>query len=356
VSGDAIGTSISLLNDAFIARGIHSFVACADVHLNSAAPGVLPASAILNGSMGLSFNSEDILIIHFSYYDDIAEKLARLPLKCIMVYHNITPGHFFRHVGLGWLADGCDSGREQLARISPHFDAAVGDSQFNSLELVENGYRNVSTIPIMFDRSGFRDDLIDPELLLSIREKAEINILFVGRFVPNKKIDRVMNVVQEFKKHFTPSIILHLAGKVWDGRYFASLINHAADIGITQNLQLHTNAEITRLRTLYTAADAFVSMSEHEGFMVPLVEAFTTGCPVIAANAAAVGETMGGAGLLLSAPDPAFAAGLLYLLKSDRNLRSNVIASQSKRAAAFRPSRVALHWLDVIQSVSERSV
>ncbi|WP_187272503.1 glycosyltransferase [Methylobacterium sp. WL9] len=352
VTGDAIGTSITLLHESLIAQGVASFVACADAHLKSAAPGVLPASAILNGRMGQTFGEDDVLLIHFSFLDDTAEKLAQLPLRRIIVYHNITPGHFFHEVGLGWLGDGCDRGREQLARMSSLFDAAVGDSDYNCQELTASGYRNVKTIPILFDASSFRSERIDPELLLSVRERADVNVLFVGRFVPNKRIERVMTMVGAFKNGFAPTVCLHLVGKVWDGAYFAALMKHAADAGIEQSLQLHTNAEPLRLRTLYAAADAFVSMSDHEGFMVPLVEAFASGCPVIAADAGAIGETMGGAGFLMSAPDPAFAAGILHMITTDRDLRSRVVAGQARRAADFRPSRVARRWTETIRNVS----
>ena len=53
------------------------------------------------------------------------------------------------------------------------------------------------------------------------------------------------------------------------------------------------------------AADVFVCASEHEGFCVPLVEAMGKGIPVVAYDAAAVGETVGGAGLLVSDKSPA---------------------------------------------------
>ncbi|WP_455957621.1 glycosyltransferase family 4 protein [Methylorubrum aminovorans] len=352
VSRDAIGNSIALLHDALTAQGYSSFVACADHQIDKAAPGILPASAILNGRMGKDFDENDVLVIHFSFLDDTAEKLAQLPLRRVIVYHNITPGHFFRDVGLGWLADGCDRGREQLTRMAPFFDAAVGVSDYNCDELIASGYRNVKTIPILFDQSSFRGEDIDPEIFLSIRERAEVNVLFVGRFVPNKRIERIITMIGEFKSAFTPTICLHLAGKIWDGAYFASMMQHAANVGVVHDIQLHTNADPRRLRTLFAAATAFVSMSDHEGFMVPVLEAFASGCPVIASDAAAVGETMGGAGLLMSAPDTAFAAGLLNMLATDSQLRHRVIAQQARRAADFRPSRVGRQWIETIQYAS----
>jgi glycosyltransferase involved in cell wall biosynthesis len=51
------------------------------------------------------------------------------------------------------------------------------------------------------------------------------------------------------------------------------------------------------------AADAFLCMSEHEG-MVPIIEAFYVGLPVVAFAAGAVPQTMGEAGVLFDMTPP----------------------------------------------------
>jgi hypothetical protein len=48
-----------------------------------------------------------------------------------------------------------------------------------------------------------------------------------------------------------------------------------------------------QLGTIYKNSEAFVSLSEHEGFGVPLVEAMGCGLPVFALDRAAVRETIG---------------------------------------------------------------
>ena len=355
IKSDAIGTSIRLLHESLIKKGIVSLIACADSNHHLSAPGVLPASTILNANMGTHLNENDVLLIHFSFADDVAEILAQLPLRRILVYHNITPGHFFHEVGLGWLGEACDRGREQLKNMAPLFLEAVGDSDFNCRELIENGYKDVKTIPVLIDETQYRSEIIDPDLFMSVRERASINILFVGRFVPNKRIERLFSMIQEFKRNFPSTICLHLVGKIWDNSYFASLINQAATAGVLNDVQFHTDAEPLRLRTLYAAADAFVSMSDHEGFMVPIVEAFASGCPVIAWDGGAMGETMGGAGLRMSAPDPSFAAGLIHMLSIDHNLKNRIVAGQSRRAADFSLWRVGKRWTDKIKSSSSVS-
>ena len=54
------------------------------------------------------------------------------------------------------------------------------------------------------------------------------------------------------------------------------------------------------LAAYYQNADLFMIMSEHEGFCVPILEAFYSGVPVIAFDSSAIRETMGGCGLLVN--------------------------------------------------------
>jgi glycosyltransferase involved in cell wall biosynthesis len=81
-------------------------------------------------------------------------------------------------------------------------------------------------------------------------------------------------------------------------------------------------------------------MSEHEGFGVPLLEAMHFGVPVVARKAAAVPETLGGAGLLLTTRNDAATAELIALLDEDRDLRERVVARQRERVRDFMPDRI----------------
>src|SRR5690606_16143336 len=69
-----------------------------------------------------------------------------------------------------------------------------------------------------------------------------------------------------------------------------------------------SNEELT---ALYDVADLFLCASEHEGFCVPLMEAFHKRVPVMALAAAAVPETMDGGGVLYDTTDPARVAALM---------------------------------------------
>ncbi len=68
------------------------------------------------------------------------------------------------------------------------------------------------------------------------------------------------------------------------------------------------------LAAYYRASSAYISLSEHEGFCVPLVEAMAMDVPILAYSAAAVPDTLGGAGVQFAPKDLEYAAELLGML------------------------------------------
>jgi glycosyltransferase involved in cell wall biosynthesis len=94
------------------------------------------------------------------------------------------------------------------------------------------------------------------------------------------------------------------------------------------------------LAAFYRWADVYVSLSEHEGFCVPLVEAMAADVPVLAYAAGAVPETLGGAGMLFAPKDLELAAELLGMLVYDRPVRDRVLDGQRRRLRDFAPARL----------------
>jgi glycosyltransferase involved in cell wall biosynthesis len=85
---------------------------------------------------------------------------------------------------------------------------------------------------------------------------------------------------------------------------------------------------------LYAGAEAFALPSRYEGFGLPVLEAMACGTPVVAADAAALPETCGGAARLAPPEGEAFAAALTALL-GDGAERARLRAAGSARAARF---------------------
>lgn len=344
IKHDAIGNSIDRLGSVLKSKGLEHFAICSDKLLHTARRDVIPLSAVER----MDWKSNDLLIVHFSFFCEDLVRLINIPVRRVLVYHNVTPGDFFRDTEISWMSSLCDSARQQLIAVKDDFIAAVGDSDFNCKELKDMGFRNIRTIPVFYNDEIFTSAQVESDRFYNIRRSSGINAVFVGRFVPNKNHKSLVNVIAEYKRHFSENITLHLAGKVWNDSYFIDILKLSSDLGVLGNIRFHMDVSDNELIDLYSAATAFVSHSLHEGFMVPLVEAFAVGCPVIAYGGTAIGETMGGAGLMLDDTDPPLTAALLNLLSRDRELRQHVVRSQSARAAEFHSAPTAYRWFDLL--------
>jgi alpha-1,3-rhamnosyl/mannosyltransferase len=107
------------------------------------------------------------------------------------------------------------------------------------------------------------------------------------------------------------------------------------------------------LATLFRHAHAFVMPSLYEGFGLPLVEAMSCGCPVIASDRGSLPEIAGAGAQCFSAFDvQAMAKALAALLRSPEELqqkRSNAL----RRAADFSWDKAALETISVYHHVNQ---
>jgi glycosyltransferase involved in cell wall biosynthesis len=108
------------------------------------------------------------------------------------------------------------------------------------------------------------------------------------------------------------------------------------------------------LAAYYEEADVFLSLSVHEGFGVPLVEAMTAGLPIVARGAGAVTETVGGAALVLESGDPAYVAAALHRVCTDEALQRTLADHGRRRAAELQGERVGQRFVEAIAGVVSR--
>jgi glycosyltransferase involved in cell wall biosynthesis len=118
-------------------------------------------------------------------------------------------------------------------------------------------------------------------------------------------------------------------------RYLRRLLETVHDLRV-QNVVFTGQVTQGDLIAAYRSSQAFLCLSEHEGFCVPLLEAMHFGLPVLAYDAAAVSETMNGGGILLGDKDPAVVAAVLDRVLTDEVFRGAVLASQARTLAAAK--------------------
>lgn len=248
-------------------------------------------------------------------------------------YHNITPSRYFGR----WeprAARSMDKARQELAALVACSTLAVADSAYNERELVELGHDRTGVCPLLVDLSDYHAPP-DAERLARLRSAGEPNLLFVGRIAPNKCQHDVMAAFAVFRRLFAPRARLALVGGATSQRYLRSLEAMAGDLELGDSVELVGAATFPELLAHFHAADAFVCLSEHEGFCVPVMEAMELGVPVVAYRAAAVPDTVAGAGVLLDDKDPLQVAVAIQGLLGDEDRKARLVAAGRQRAAGF---------------------
>ena len=288
---------------------------------------------------------EDIAILHLSVGSPVNDAFAALPCGKALIYHNITPAHYFNLVNSD-TARILAEGRRQLLGLANRATVNMADSAFNAEELRAAGYRNVHVLPLIidFDRLNMPPD----RQILNRFGNGLTNILFVGRCVPNKKIEDVIDLFDMFRQRVNPrSRLIHVGSFAGSERYYYLLT------GIARNRRIdhvHFAGAVTQsqLNAFYRCADLFLCMSEHEGFCIPIMESFQHDLPVMAYAAGAVPETMGGAGVLFREKNLPALAEMMGELTRNTSLKNGVIQGQRSRLERYRrqnPEQILRHCL-----------
>lgn len=291
---------------------------------------------------------DNVVIFHFSIGSPVSKLFLRVPDRKMMIYHNITPHEFFVD-SHRVLARECYKGRIEIKLFVDKVDLAVGDSEFNRQELERLGYKATGILPILMNFAKF-DGRPDP-ITSKLFDDGKTNVLYVGRMIPNKKFDDVIRIFYFYQRYFNPDSRLILAGD-YRGleRHFASLQELTAKLKV---MNVHFSGHITfpELLAFYKAADVYVSMSEHEGFGVPILEAFYNRIPVIGFAAGAVAETMNGGGITLVRKDFLRTAALIDRIQRDDALRSRIVDGQLLALDKFSRANVSRVLLDLVERV-----
>jgi glycosyltransferase involved in cell wall biosynthesis len=341
--GDAIGDSARAVRDMLRGMGHDSeiFALTIDDDLRG---DVLPFS---DGSA----TRGDVTIFHFALPSPMTEAFARLAGVKILQYHNITPASFFAPYDAGMFRLAA-LGRRELATLAGRVDLALGDSEFNRRELEAFGFPRSGVLPIAVNTQ--RITAAPPRPALErILSDGLINILFVGRIVPNKKIEDHIRLAEMYKRYVDSYYRFIFVGR-YDGlpRYYAQVRALIAEYQMLPDRFWFTGPVPDEdLAAFYRWADAYVSLSEHEGFCVPLVEAMAADVPIVAYAAGAVPETLGGAGLLFAPKDLEVAAELLGSVVYDRDVRAAVLEGQRRRLQDFTPNRIEERLCQVLSSL-----
>lgn len=289
------------------------------------------------GLMGdFSADPEDIVIYHMTTGTSFNRWVWNYPRKIVLFYHNITPArYFFGNAWGSWLK--CLRGRHDLKTIAKNTFFAWGASEYSRQELENAGIKRTAVLPIVVEPETYTMRGEDESVLRY--KDGRLNLLVVGRGVPHKKQDEAIEAAAWYRDHISPDIRLVLIGNIKPS-YEKKLRVLVKKRGMEENVLFAGQVTDEALCTWYRIADGLLCLSEHEGFCVPLIEAMIFGLPIFAKSAAAVPETLGGAGVLLSDTSPQGVAEAVRRTMADELALARLKKGRAERLAAFSPENV----------------
>ena len=323
--GDAVGTHVAWIRDHLRSRGCHSEIFVGTENEETS---------------GETFNLQEIdrhvqsmtdtlLLYHVAQASPCAQFLLERTEPLALVFHNFTPPELLLH----WdpsVAFELLRARDQLGDLVERSIFAICDSDFNAQVLSEFGPVDSCVIPLP----------VETPTSFKPAEGHGPTVLFVGRIAPNKGIHDLVIALSILRLRL-PEVRLRIVGAPTTELYDEAIEGLVDALGLSEVVSLTGWVDEEQLEKEYQEASVFCTLSDHEGFGVPLVEAMARGIPVVAYENTAVGETVGDAGLLLPSKKPPVVAAALERALTDSALAKRLSDSGYRRSSAFAPDKVA---------------
>ena len=337
--GDAVGRHTMRLRDATRARGYHS-----EIFVDTVDPDTAADTVPVLSYAGVA-HAGDVVVYQFATASAMAPWLAGRAETLVVNYHNVTPPELMapwdNHLALGQLRAQGD-----LRLLAPRTALAVADSAYNEAHLAAAGFAATAVI----SPSAALDAAVAGPAARStpVPPHQGTHWLAVGRVSPNKALESTIAALAVARAHGDSGAWLEVIGKPATESYVTALHRYVADLGLADAVQFAGHADDATVETAYATADVLVVTSEHEGFCVPVVEAMAAGVPVVAFDAGAVPEVLGGAGVLVSDKDAYALAAAITALLQDAPRRDGAVAAGRERLTELRLETAADRFVDLL--------
>jgi glycosyltransferase involved in cell wall biosynthesis len=328
--GDAISTQACILQKWLRAHGWQSEIYAEHIEPELAG-GIMPYTCYRPGTSG------EVAILHHCIGSPMLHYLLRHDFRLILIYQNITPPHFMAGASRQ-LSQLLQVGVNMLPQFASRTLLALSCSEYSRRDLLPAVFANTAILPVPLDEEAYRQPP-DQRVLERFADDFA-NILFVGRIAPNKRVEGVIRVFYYYQ-HINHRSRLVLMGKPMSpvcpyNAWLKDLIQHMGlrDVYLTRHVPL------AALLAYYELADVNVSMSEHKGYGVPLVESMYFDVPVVAYRTTAISGTLGQSGVQVAQKDYSVVSELIHQLVTNSALRESVISRQRQHLSQVRMSQV----------------
>lgn len=336
-------------------------------------------------------NSKNVILLYnYSIADKYIDEIIALPYKKIVYYHGITEPSKLK-VFDALLARECQKGIDDIYKLI-YFDEIISNSKKTQIELlrlikdylVENvdidpdfekqlslkkinkirdklRKKNLKKIkeikkkckylpPVIIQKSLWDNIESDGQFEKSLLEIGNI-ILFVGRIFPHKKIEEIIDIFKEYLKLDKNGILVLVGGTHNSYQKYLQYKIEKFSEAEKERIIFMQNLSVNQLKAVYKAAKVFITMSEDEGFCVPILEAMNFELPIIAklSSGTACEELLGQSGkLIIDNLDKKSIAKEVYRLIFNTTYRQAVITKQNIQLKIFDDEILSEDFLNMI--------
>lgn len=355
--GDAVTNYVRFLDEGLAASGEFSSTRIYAENIAEDCPGRIRHICLYTP------RPRDVIVYHHSVGLRYLSSVLFPHVRPLLIYHNITPASYYTEWDLR-AAGRMVLGRSQLRMLAGVCDHSVALSNFSAEELRRAGFSDVHVLPYPVE-AALRPRPEDPggprktghEPGVQPGESQVHRVLFVGRIAPNKRVEWLLEVFHSLRKQMEASghrVRLVVAGASRNDRYYASVRQLCSAMGLDAHVEWTGYLDDDALRRHWGQASLYVSMSEHEGFGVPFLEAMAWNVPILAfcSSGSSVAEVLNGAGVGFTTGSPVSIAGLARRILLDSHYRAKVLLGQKSRLAEIARENVASGILQIIRGMS----
>ena len=242
----------------------------------------------------------------------------------------------------------------QMPRFVKQADHIITVSAFSKMDICSAFQLSEDKVSAIYNGVGLEFTPLSENNKLEVRKQyseGKPYFLYLGAIHPRKNVAGLIRAFDIYKKQNTSDVKLLIAGRLaWLSKSVKNTMEqttHRKDIIFTDYI-LEKD-----LPQLIGAADVLCYLSLFEGFGLPIVEAMSSGVPVICSNRNAMKEIGGKAAELVNPENYAEIANAMHHVYSNVEKRQKMIAAGLKRGVDFNWDQAAEKYYRVIQKVTK---
>ncbi|HEY2437438.1 MAG TPA: glycosyltransferase, partial [Solirubrobacteraceae bacterium] len=226
--------------------------------------------ALVQPVTDLRVRPKDWVLLHHGAESRLPSRLLHLPCHRGVVFHGL-PSLRLEH-GTS-MERTVLAAKAQLSGMAAHVSLGIGLSGFASAELSRAGYREVHTVPPFVEAERFAPERADPALRARFTSSDALTLVSVGPLTREGRLEDVLALHREVLR-VRPDARLIVAGPVEAG-----LEAVAADAARVPGVTMLGRVSHAEKVAVYRSGSVLVSMREHAGSAVELLEAMAADLP-----------------------------------------------------------------------------